>query len=49
MDADSRQDLAMVAVEDSEVPRDYSRVASILIAIGVRIANHDDDERENDE
>lgn len=48
MDANSGEDLAVVTVEDSEVPRDYSRVASVLIAIGVRIANHDD-EGEDDE
>ena len=48
MDTDSRQDLAMVTVEEAEVPRDYARVASVLIAIGVRIASHDD-ERETDE
>ena len=37
----------MVAAASSDVPRDYSRVASVLIAIGVRIAERESVEGED--
>jgi len=39
----------MVTPINSDVPRDYSRAASVLIAIEVRIAQREDNEGEDDE
>jgi hypothetical protein len=37
----------MVAPANSDVPRDYSRAAAVLIAIGVRIAERESVEGED--
>ena len=39
----------MVTPTDADVPRDYSRAASVLIAIGVRIAQREEDEGEDND